>query len=245
MRKKYLFVIPACFFIILALLLNLKISSGLILGDYLLKIAGLPIMTNGDVGFNISGIIMLALLLIGVLMFRQYFKRFSTRFEPILLIALFISMVIYQPVYNTASAFAKSQIQGLKSIEYLKVDSNCTYTFTSLNDIINCHCSLKFKNYSHEPKNFQINLQALKEQIEKHFHKYTNIEIAKFMYDEKQEYYLPPAPDNFSLRPSIIPVDIVFQLKIKNLDSGTNGSGTITSPSISIYNANEKISYSF
>jgi len=193
LKKHNLLAIISVLLIIFALVSGLKVSNSLIFGDYLLKIAGLPTMTNGDSGFNISGLMIIASFILGIVLFRLYFRKYRTRWGELFLFGLIAFIFFYQPIYNHASIFIKSQHSGLKAIEYNKVNSLFTYNISPTKDYVECHCSLKFINYSHKAQEFQIEQKQLEEQIKANLQKYYSFKIFKLENDdEKHLMFLPP-----------------------------------------------------
>lgn len=244
MNRKIIQPIVSAFLVIFAFLLNMKLASGVIIGDYILKTAGLPVMTKGDNGFHITGLIVVAAFLLGVILFRQFFYKYQSKFGQRLFICLIIFVILLQPAYSTAVWLVKSQYAGLQSIEYNKVDSICSYSLTPEGDYIDCSCTLKFINYSNEPQVFQVRPELLGEQIEDSLRKNFNVNVTDLEYVDGEHFMsLPPAQAGTFFGPPLITAGTVFRFKRNDKSWDTNGTGSINGPSIIIFNSSDTRSF--
>lgn len=244
MNRKIIQPIVSAFLIIFAFLLNMKLADGVIFGDYLLETAGLPAMSNGNSGFHITGLIVVAAFLLGVILFRQFFNKYKSKFGQRLFIGLIIFVILFQPAYNTAVWLIKSQYPGLQSIEYNKADSICSYSLTPEGDYIDCSCTLKFINYSNGTQEFQVRPKLLEEQIEDSLRKYFNVNVTDLEYVDGEHFMsLPPAQMGTIFGPPVITTGLVFRFKRNDKSWDTNGTGSINGPSITIFNSNDTKSF--
>lgn len=239
LNKKNMLAAISSVLIAFTLLLGMNISSGLILGDYLFKRVGLPVFTGGDSGLYIPGLFAISSFILGVFLFRQYFRKYRTRQGELILIVLLVFAVFYQPVYNVSYAFIKSQNNGLKAIEYNKADSICKYNISSDNAFVECRCSLKLVNYSHRTQNFKIELNQPEEQIKESLRKIFGKDVNLDCDNEIHTVSLPPAQSSIFSRPAAVTIDMEFRLKKKENNLDLNCCGSISGPSITISNENE------
>ncbi len=224
MNKRKILGITSFFLIILLSVLFCENRHNFLLGDFILKKMGIRVWSDGNSGLHYTGVIAPILALIGIVGIIRFGEDVHKNFGKFVVTFFIVWTIIYQPTYDLAYGFVKSNLNGLQSIEYIKDSSWINFTRYGEEMLFNGEITLK--NYSSDMKEVYIKLP-----------------VGGDVMSESPQF-IPVCnnsnkPTKFVIRPNKqIDLDVKFSIPYQN--SEWQG-GNLISPNIIIYNETEKI----
>ena len=224
MNKRKILGITSFFMIILLSVLFCENRHNFLLGDFILKKMGVRVWSDGNSGLHYTAIIGIILILLGVLGIIRFKEDVHKNFGKFVVMFLIVWSIIYQPTYDLAYGFVKSNLNGLQSIEYIRDGSQIN--FTNNGDVISVDGKIKIKNYSNDKKEFYIKIPIREDYLSK------NAEIITVGNTLKE-------PNKFVIWPNN-QVDLDINFSIPDHEPEWQG-GSLIPPNIIIYNETEEI----
>ncbi|EPR10493.1 hypothetical protein [Ruminiclostridium papyrosolvens] len=224
MNKRKILGIVSFLMIILLSVLFCENRHNFLLGGFILKKMGVRVWSNGNSGLYYPGVIAAILIILGIVGIIQFKEDVYRNFGKFVVLFFIVWSIIYQPTYDLAYGFVRSNLNGLRSIEYIKDSS--WINFTSHGEEILFNGKIRLKNYSSDKKEFYIKLPVVKDEmaVNPQFIPVTNTK------KKPTQYVISPNKQ----------VDLDINFSIQEQKSAWQ-NGNLISPDIIIYNETEEI----
>ncbi len=225
MKRRKILGIASFLMIILLSVLFCENRHNFIPGDFILKKMGIRVWSDGTSGLHYTGVITAILILLGIVGIIRYKEDVHRNFGKFVLMFFLVNTIIYQPTYDLAYGFVKSNLNGLQSIEYIRDGSQINFTRNGEN--ISVEGKIILKNYSSEKKEFYIKLP-----------------VGRNFMDENPQFITVcntfNEPTKFVMWPES-QTELKIKSSIKEDEKPVWQNGNLISPDIIIYNETEEI----
>ncbi len=224
MNKRKVLGIASFLMIIILAILFVDNRHDFVLGDFILTKMGISVWSDGDSGLHYTGVITAILMLLGVAGIIYFKEDVHLNFGKFVVIFFIAGVIMYQPAYDSVYGFVRSNLNGLKTIEYIRDGSQIN--FKSNGEIISVDGKIILKNYSSDKKEFYIKIPVREDYLSKSAHLIT-------VCDNSGK------PVKFVIWPNN-QVDLDIKFSIHDLKPEWQG-GSLTPTDIIIYNDTEEV----
>lgn len=141
-------------FLIVSLCFLAVDHRGVVFGDHLFRLVGLPPWSNHDQGFHYSVILSMILIFISG---NLVIKHFRTRYNKVarkVVIACIIFFIMFPAMTKGTMMLVHYNHSGLAVLDYSKKDYRCSHT--THDDVVSYHCTIKLFNYGNQSETVQI-----------------------------------------------------------------------------------------